>query len=660
MLKKVCFFFFFLFSISLLLGQNSVAIDSLEKILQFAKNDTNKINLLGNISVQYNLGNPSKSLYYAQKQLNLALELKWEKGLSNAYFNIGEANYTIGNYTAALTFFTKDLMIRKKINDKKNICRALARIGAINEEQSNYEIALEYYIKALKLADEIGDENNIVVALCDVACVHKDLGDYTKALEYYFKSLNLAKKTGNKEKLAINSGNIGAVYQDIGDYTKALEYDFKALEIDKQLGNKKNIASWMLNIGGVYHLMGDTAQTKGNLTLQKELDKKSINYLTQSLEIFSVLGDKGVQAIILGNIGRMYTKRKNYPLAEEYLNRSFALATEMNYTTEILDGNQRFYDLYKAMNMNDKALPYYEKYIDIKDSLQEINNKKIITELQVKYETEKKEDENKDLIRKNELQGLKITNHRYLVGGLISLLVVLIVIGILFIRQNQLRAYQQATQLEQKLLRTQMNPHFIFNSLASIESFIYEHEPKEAGVYLSSFSRLMRLILENSSSEYITLEKEIETLNYYLSLQKLRLDGNLSYSIEVNNSIHNEEIYLPPMLTQPFIENAIEHGFRGANEQGNIKIIFSIKEDDLQVEVIDNGIGIEQAQQQKYLHHKHKSMAIEITIERLKFLNRSKKKKLTFDISDISNKKNGQSGTKVLFSIPLGLQNNKI
>ncbi|MBC7863886.1 MAG: histidine kinase, partial [Bacteroidia bacterium] len=257
------------------------------------------------------------------------------------------------------------------------------------------------------------------------------------------------------------------------------------------------------------------------------------------------------------------------------------------------------------------------------------------------------------LMQENKLQALSITNSRYLTIGLIALLVLALGLGFFIGRQNKIKTQQAVSQFEQKLLRTQMNPHFIFNSLASMESFIYDHQPKEAGVYLSNFSKLMRLILENSASENITLEKEIEILNYYLSLQKLRLDDNLTYSIEMGEGMHPEQIELPPMLTQPFIENAIEHGFRGGKQRGDIKISFNLSGTNLEVQVIDNGIGIEQAQQQKELYKTHKSMSMQITMERLEFLNKTKKKKLSFTVTDLAKEPGGKTGTKIIFSIPL-------
>lgn len=660
MIKKVCFCLFFLFSNSLSHSQNSIAIDSLEKVLQFAKNDTVKINALNDISFILVASDPQKAKDYANKALLIAQKIEWETGIANSYHNIGYVNYAQGNFPVALDYWLKVLVQREKINNKEAISSAIGNVGTIYFHQANYPKALEYYIKGLKLAEEIRDTAKIIANLTNVGMIYKRQNDFEKALEYQFKALKMVEKSNRQNEIGIVYGSIAGSYWRQGNITKALEYYFKAIEIDEKMGNKRNVGGWLANIGGVYALKADSADANKDKEMQNLNNQKALEYNLKALKIAEELDEKSKQAIILGNIGSLYTQLIQYNEAEDYLQKSLKLATSINIPDQIKDVHESFYILYSHTNQYAKALEHYKKYIETKDSIFNENNSKIISELQIKYETEKKEAENAELIHKNELQALTIINNRYLLVGLIGLFIILIIIGFLITRQNKLKAHQQAIHLEQKLLRTQMNPHFIFNSLASIESFIYEHEPKEAGVYLSSFSRLMRLILENSSSEYITLEKEIETLNYYLSLQKLRLDGNLSYSIKVNKSIHNEEIYLPPMLTQPFIENAIEHGFRGANEQGNIKIIFSIKEDDLQVEVIDNGIGIEQAQQQKYLHHKHKSMAIEITIERLKFLNRSKKKKLTFDISDISNKKNGQSGTKVLFSIPLGLQNNKI
>jgi LytS/YehU family sensor histidine kinase len=197
-----------------------------------------------------------------------------------------------------------------------------------------------------------------------------------------------------------------------------------------------------------------------------------------------------------------------------------------------------------------------------------------------------------------------------------------------------------------------MNPHFIFNSLIAIESFIYKNEPREAGKYLSGFAKLMRLILENSREEYIALDKEIKTLQYYLELQKLRFEEKFVYSIEVEEGLDAENMVIPPMLAQPFIENSIEHGLKNINAMGEIRIRFSKKENDLIFELVDNGIGLERSVTIDREEKKHKSMATIITNERLAILNTKKKDKIKIFIGEIRDSYDKVLGTKVSFSIP--------
>ncbi|MBI4645568.1 MAG: histidine kinase, partial [Bacteroidia bacterium] len=410
---------------------------------------------------------------------------------------------------------------------------------------------------------------------------------------------------------------------------------------------------WLANIGGAYQVQGDSANVARKTRMMTEMSAKALEYYTKALKLSEELGNNYTKANILSDIGAINITKKLYNEAEEFLRKSLDVATKINAFDVIMAVYQHFYELYKHIKKPSKALEYYEKYAALKNSIFNENTKKIISELQIKYQTEKKEAENKLLSKQNEIQKLRIRNSRYLIIGLVGLCILILSACVLLIRQNKLRTRQLAIQLEQKLLRTQMNPHFIFNALASIESFIYEHRPKEAGTYLSTLSRLIQLILENSASEYITLEKETEILNSYLSLQKLRFDDDLEYNIEIDKSIVPEQIYLPPMLLQPFIENAIEHGFRGTKQKGFISVLFSIMNNNLEVRITDNGIGITTAEQQKAQHKIHRSMAMQITRERLKYLNKSKKQKLNFNVRDILNENQENTGTEIIFSIPL-------
>jgi len=222
----------------------------------------------------------------------------------------------------------------------------------------------------------------------------------------------------------------------------------------------------------------------------------------------------------------------------------------------------------------------------------------------------------------------------------------------LYISKSKLRI--SINKLEQQLLLSQINPHFIFNSLTAIQSFIFRKDPLQAGKYLSSFAKLVRLILENSRLESTTIEREIKTLRLYFDLQILRFEGKFDYNIEVDESLDIDELTIPPMLTQPFIENSIEHGFIQLSEKGIITVRFKKSKKSILIEVEDNGIGIEKS---KFIHihsgKSYQSLATEITSQRLKRIRQIKNLKIGLDIIDLNSVDISKQGSIVRFTIPV-------
>ena len=186
-----------------------------------------------------------------------------------------------------------------------------------------------------------------------------------------------------------------------------------------------------------------------------------------------------------------------------------------------------------------------------------------------------------------------------------------------------------------------------------LESFIYKKDPKEAGRYLSDFAQLMRLILENSRLEYISLHKEINTLKHYLDLQKLRFEDHFIYEIVIDDALELDTIGIPPMLAQPFIENAIENGIKNLSELGKITIQLTKHHNTIVFEITDNGIGLEKAKEFNIDKQNHQSLAITITNERLQLLNKRKTNKIKLDIKEVKDDNNHIVGTQVVFTIPL-------
>ncbi|MBC7125480.1 MAG: histidine kinase, partial [Bacteroidales bacterium] len=239
------------------------------------------------------------------------------------------------------------------------------------------------------------------------------------------------------------------------------------------------------------------------------------------------------------------------------------------------------------------------------------------------------------------------------IGFRSSILIVLISIGsfILMLYINQLKARESSVVLEQKLLASQMNPHFIFNTLSAIQNYIYNKDSEDAGNYLANFSMLVRLILENSRAEWITIDQEIKTIKLYLILQQLRFPNKFEYEIDVDPIINKKFLNIPPMLVQPFIENSIEHGIMHKKTMGNILIIFKLVDELIQIEVIDDGIGLKKSEMINRNREQHTSLATQITRERLSNLKRKFNERIGITVCD-REEVEGKNGVRVTLFVP--------
>jgi LytS/YehU family sensor histidine kinase len=197
-----------------------------------------------------------------------------------------------------------------------------------------------------------------------------------------------------------------------------------------------------------------------------------------------------------------------------------------------------------------------------------------------------------------------------------------------------------------------MNPHFIFNSLCAVQDFILAGKSQKANTFLTKIARLMRNILENSREEYIPLKKEIETVKLYLDLQQLRFENEFDYNIHLGEGLDPENISIPPMLTQPCVENSIEHGLIPMKEKGNIKISYSLSDGLMKLEVTDNGIGRKEAEVRTSVKKNKKSLSTQVTRERLEnFRKTMRQKNISYEITDLYNNKQA-AGTRVVMMLP--------
>jgi len=241
----------------------------------------------------------------------------------------------------------------------------------------------------------------------------------------------------------------------------------------------------------------------------------------------------------------------------------------LNYQRDALNG---IISAYEKINNFKEAYKYTVESIVLNDTIRARNNRTQIKELEIEYETEKKEQANVLLTEQRDAKDREASQNKLLFYVASGAALLILLLSFLLVKQYKRNANNLTNELKYRLLRNQMNPHFLFNALAAIQSFVYKNKPLEAGDYLSSFATLMRAILDNSTQEYISVAKELEWLENYLSLQLLRFDNSFEYTIHLDENITKETTLIPPMLIQPFIENALEHGLKNLDYKGKIDV----------------------------------------------------------------------------------------
>ncbi len=343
---------------------------------------------------------------------------------------------------------------------------------------------------------------------------------------------------------------------------------------------------------------------------------------------------------------------KRYDDAFESAFKSLEYAERMDHTVLLNNAYFQLYEFYKKRDEPTDALAYHELYKDMQDSVYNQEKTSKLQSLEMIFSTEQKESEIIRLKQEKEIQKLELKqkNLWLLFLGIGALL--LGGMAYFIYRQRMMRKELELMQSEQRLLRTQMNPHFFFHALSSIQQFILkEADKREAVLYLSKFSRLMRNVLEGSRTEAITLGAEIESISHYIELQQLRYGDRFDYKLHIDEDLDVSDWAFPPMLLQPVVENAIEHGLIPKKGEGQLYISVNKAQETLEVIVEDNGIGRKETVPgtQPY----RKSVALAVMKERIQLINKREKYPTTFSIVDLHDEKGEATGTKVIFTFPL-------
>lgn len=592
----------------------------------------------------YYAGEFNQAIENYKKALVIEGQIGNKETVPNILHNLGSAYMEMGDYDDALNYYKRALTLNQALNDKDGLASSYNNIGTLYDEQCNYPLALEYYNKSLAISEKIGDSIGIANASNNIGIIYKNYENYDKAIEYYSKALGIHQARGNSGNVAKALNNLGNAYRRKGDYISALKMYDSALKIARSINDKDHVSTCLNNLGDAY--------------LERENYSKALLSYEEAMNINQEIEDKrGLCNSYLG-IATVYTHQRNYEKALDFSLKSKAIADELNLLNFRRDVSELLSKIYKKTGNFELALSSHEQFKLLSDSLFNKENIEKITQLEYEfmYKNRLESARNRELKLTNKVavthKDLEKSQRNYLLA-IIGFLLLTILLGsiIFYMRFRNIKSKNQNIVIEQKLLRSQMTPHFIFNSLSVLQGMILNKEEKKSVSYLSKFSKLLRIILENSRDKTVSLAQELAAIENYLGLQNLESEA-YTYSISVEDNVNVALFAVPPMLIQPFVENAIEHAFVAHNGNKIIDVHLAYLDQDLICTITDNGIGID-AQTEKKERNKT-SLSTTITNERLKILSKDFKLKGTINIED--RRKNNKQGTIVTIVIPHKIQ----
>ena len=645
-MKLKLFLFFVILNFSFAHSQ-SKTLDSLLLVARQTKNDIDRAKTWNAIADEYKTSNPKKMLDYATKALELSTKINFPISQGNAYLNLGNYNIISGNYPKALSYFTKaqQLFEKKSSSDlevKKGLAKAYGSMGVVFSEQSNYAKALQFYLKASRIYEAIQDLPRCAKVYNNIGVVYKSEFNDFKALTYFIKAQKIQEQL-HDQNIGITYTNIANSYLKQKDFDKALNYYNKAKTSLDTIPNPRALGEWYNNFG---------LYCKAKLNTVKAIENWNL-----AISTFKTIDDKFGVADTYIYLSQLYLEQNNLQAASANANRALQLAKELGILEHSMLSEELLSAIYAKQNNPHEALEHFKLYSQAKDSLTNVENIRKGVEAEMNYEFEKREVLQKKELEKREIlleEQSKQSKLELFFAVLFGLL--LFGIGFLIYSRIQLRKtltlQKELAEYEQKALHLQMNPHFVFNCLGSISSFIVNNGTESAIKYLAKFSKLMRLTLEYSKESLIPIDKEIESLQNYLELEQLRFNHKFNFTIVKSNDIE-DDVSLPPLLLQPFVENAIIHGVIPKKNQGQIGIHFSVDNQSLICVIEDNGIGFEKSKLMKENSVVvHKSMALDITKKRMQMIASSTNQKSNFSIEEIKNNKE-VLGTKVVLHLPI-------
>lgn len=555
----------------------------------------------------------------------------------NASF--GAYNRKMGDFKEALKYHNRAIEYAKQhyLNtDNKKLNRIIAlqhnSIAVINFEMSDYELSNQNALYASKLANQYNIPQIELASTIILANIQMHFKQLDLAEKSFLEAKNLSIQLKDKYRLGVALANLGIInflrveasQTNSKAYIASKKYFFEALEMAKEQNDFTAISARYSNLANVENVV-------------KQYQSANI-FLKEALKYADSSKSKLLTMQVTTSLARNYLALNDTKMAIELANKGLKMSQEMSNEKELPNLYGILQEAYTKEKDFVKALEFQKAQMSAKDSLYITSTSSKITELQTKYETEKKQKEIEVLTLQNQAKEAEIKQKNYLI--LAITLGILMLLGSFFFwnRQRKLKEKQQAAEMKQRLLRAQLNPHFLFNCLNSIQRLYIDGKTSQANDFIADFAQLMRDILEKTSRTTIPLYEEMDFIEAYLSLEKRRLGDKFEYEIIMTDEVKNADFSVPSFIVQPLVENALLHGVLPKNQKGKIEILVNhLNDESFSITVKDDGVGFYESMKKA---GKHTSKGMELIKTRL-----GKKGKML--IKEIKNLNNEILGSEV-------------
>jgi len=544
----------------------------------------------------------------------------------SSYFN---KNNSIDSLEYYLNLFKKELRIQ---SCDENTVKYYYLKGYFYVKSEQYDSASNYFLKAIEKAKTINNIEFLAKSNVGLGLVFDRIMQPQKSIQYYKEAIRLA-ETIHEDKIKLSGlVNLQSCYgmcYDERQQVKYLDsvkyYCFQTLKLAKKLNSKKEIIRTYVTLAGIY--------------LSEKKYSKALSYCDSVIVMADIERNKSQLHSVYFKMAQCYIEMKDYKKA----------ITAANFSLQFADNNAKkanaIYRLFEANKMIgnfEKALEYHEQLKTLDEEVLSNDRLKAVTELEQKYEKSKNEKTIKELNQASEIKSLRI---RVLLFGIVLAVFIILIVFFVF-RQKALRSKQAILEIEQRLNRSRMNPHFFFNAMTTLQGLaLKENDGKKMAIYLYKFSSLMRKTLESSFNDYITIDDELNFINHYIELQLLKQKDKFEFHVDISSDIERSEILVPSMIIQPFLENAVEHGFETIDYVGKINLTIQTSASELHIAISDNGKGIVESD---INNNKHISRAVQITKDRLYLISILSKMKSSYSIKKIE-----PHGVEIKLVLPL-------